>query len=190
MGIKKVEEHTGLITEKKRDIFRRHIFVIKSAGQNISVIVGKGLFDLHNIGDAITVGHIGKKLMNIRRSELSPEAAKWNRFIDEICGRQVEKLTAVQQNAVLPFWYDAEMNSCGHSGYFDLYTDVNKDDLVDCLNAIGAEHIALNFVEARSANPDDEYIETDNRFYEAVPSLADILMEYVSKHSNEIFEEI
>ena len=73
MNINNLQEHTGAIIKKNRDIFHRHLFTIDTGIQNISVVVGKGLFDLYNIGDIITVGHIGKKLVNIRPAEYRME---------------------------------------------------------------------------------------------------------------------
>ena len=50
---------------------------------------------------------------------MTDEAIRWNTFIEDICSRDRSVLTEIQKEAVLCFWYDAEMNSAGHCGYFD-----------------------------------------------------------------------
>ena len=35
------------------------------------------------------------------------QAEYWNRFIDEICYKELSDLTAIQRDAVICFWYDA-----------------------------------------------------------------------------------
>ena len=53
----------------------------------------------------------------------------WNRFIEEICYQDMENLSDIQRIAVLCFWYDAEMNSGGQSGYMDCYPDTDPKEL-------------------------------------------------------------
>ena len=36
-----------------------------------------------------------------------------------------ETLSPIQKKAVLCFWYDAEMQNGGHSGYLDCYPETN-----------------------------------------------------------------
>ena len=42
---------------------------------------------------------------------LSERDERWNRFISEVCYRDVTTLSEIQKKAVLCFWYDAEMNN-------------------------------------------------------------------------------
>ena len=59
---------------------------------------------------------------------MTEKALLWNRFIEEICYQDIEKLSEIQRMAVLCFWYDAEMSSGGYSGYMDCYPDTDAKD--------------------------------------------------------------
>jgi len=54
----------------------------------------------------------------------------WNRFIEEICGRDAETLSPLQKKAVLCFWYDAEEDDFEETdnAYYDF-----EPSLCDCL---------------------------------------------------------
>jgi len=123
-----------------------------------------------------------------RASRLSEEAIRWNRFIEEICILDANTLSPVQKNAVLSFQYDSEMNSGGHSGYFDGDPQTSPDELIAALHAIGAPHIAENFKDAFQRGEADDYERSDGIFYGFEPSLADILMKYVEHHKESIFQ--
>ncbi len=113
---------------------------------------------------------------------------KWNRFIEEICDRDVDTLSEMQKNAVLCFWYDAEMNSGGHSGYFDCYPDTIPQELIDAIIAVSYKEIADNYQKALNDGQNDDWIETDNAYYDFSPSLCDCLKEYIERHKDVIFE--
>ena len=68
----------------------------------------------------------------------------WNRFIEEIGDRDAGTLSPIQKKAVLCFWYDAEMQNGGHSGYRDCYSETNPDELEDAILTIGNKDIADN----------------------------------------------
>ncbi len=126
------------------------------------------------------------------KNNLSEKNKRWNKFINDICQqsngyKDVLKLNDIQRIAVLCFWYDAEMNSGGHSGYFDVYQDVDLNDLYNCLNAIGAKKIAKNLRRAIKSGTKDEYEKTDMTFYRLKPSLGDILEDYVEKNKDNLF---
>ena len=72
----------------------------------------------------------------------------WNRFIDEICYKELNDLNDIQRKAVIAFWYDAEMGSGGHGGYFDCYKDTDEEELYNILKEIGTEEIANNYKRA------------------------------------------
>ena len=133
-----------------------------------------------------------KKLLSKKtyqeQTPISPEATRWNKFIFEVCNREILSLSITQRSAVLAFWYDAEMNSGGHCGYFDCYSDIHPDDLVNALDAINASAFAENFIEAIKWGIEDDYEKTDNTFYQLMPSLSDLLMEYVELHKDDIFD--
>lgn len=53
----------------------------------------------------------------LKKYQLSEKDLLWNKFIDEICSRELSALNKTQKTAALAFWYDAEMNNGGHCGY-------------------------------------------------------------------------
>ena len=52
---------------RKRKCLGRYMFIISDKKEKVKVIVGKGLYEDYSVGDRLTVGHIGKMLINIRR---------------------------------------------------------------------------------------------------------------------------
>lgn len=119
---------------------------------------------------------------------MDEKSFRWNRFADEICDREMDELSELQQKAVLCFWYDTEMNSGGHSGYFDCYPDTDYQALYDALLLIGSKEIADNFKKALTdEEEEDGWMETDDAFYEFSPSLYECLSEFVENHKDEIF---
>jgi hypothetical protein len=119
--------------------------------------------------------------------KLSEEDIRWNRFIEEICFKEISTLSPIQKNAVLSFWYDSEMNSGGHSGYFDCYPETQPHELLTALDAIGALAMADNFKDALQTGEADDYETADNAFYSFEPSLTDVLMKYVERYKDDIF---
>ncbi len=129
---------------------------------------------------------IFKKNIKDEEGQLSDEAKRWNKFIDEVCMRDKSDLSPCQKAAVLSFWYDTEMYSGGHSGYFDCYPEVKQDDLIWALNEVGGEAYIDNFKQAVLNGESDDYIKADETFYSIQPRLTDILMNYVERHANEL----
>lgn len=129
---------------------------------------------------------------NLKNSpfEFSPDAQLWNRFIEEICFCDFAILTPILKNAVKSFRYDAEMNSGGHSGFFDCYPNISRDELIRSLNAIGAHTYAENYIEAVCNGENDDYIKTDHVFFNINPCLTDIIEKYVLTNATEIFKNI
>ena len=113
---------------------------------------------------------------------------RWDRFINEVCFRDIESLSAIQKQAVLCFWYDAEMNSGGHSGYMDCYPEIDTNELIDAIMIVGYKEIADNYQKAAIEGEKDGWIETDNAYYSFSPSLCACLEEYVEKHKDVIFD--
>ena len=111
----------------------------------------------------------------------------WNHFIETVCSRSPEELSLVQRVAVLCFWYDAEMNSGGHSGYFDCYPDTDPDELALAITKVSRQEIADNYRKAVSDGEDDGFEATDMAYYHFSPSLSECLMEFVEQHKAEIF---
>lgn len=112
----------------------------------------------------------------------------WNKFIEDICYRDMASLSEVQRKAVLCFWYDAEMNSGGHSGYMDCYPDTDTRELAAAILSIGYKEIADNYFKAVAEGKNDNWIETDNAYYNFSPSLCGCFREYVENNKEVIFE--
>lgn len=123
-------------------------------------------------------------------NKLSDNDILWNRFIFEICYRKNTILSPIQKNAVISFRYDAEMNSGGHSGFFDCYPNISKYELIHSLNAIGAHTYSENYIEAVHNGKEDDYTKTDNVFFNINPCLTDIIEKYVLANATEIFKNI
>ena len=107
-----------------------------------------------------------------KKQKLSDKALRWNKFINEVCSRDYSELSRIQKDAVLCFLYDAEINSGGHSAYFDCYKEVNIDELVRALNTVAYKEISDNFLQALNAGEKNGWIDEDNRYYEFSPSLS------------------
>ena len=120
---------------------------------------------------------------------LTEKDLRWNQFIDEICYKDISELNEIQKNAVLCFWYDAEMGSGGHSGYMDCYPDTNPKDLIKALKIVGNKEIANNYAKAVSDGEEDDFIETDTKYEEFSPSLSELLQEYVENNKEYIFDK-
>lgn len=64
--IKGYREHRGILKRKTKNIFGEYIFKVNDGTKTVSVKVGKGLFDMYKINSHVTIGYIGKKLINIK----------------------------------------------------------------------------------------------------------------------------
>lgn len=112
---------------------------------------------------------------------------RWHLFIEDVCTRDISSLSEVQKNAVLCFWYDAEMNSGGHSGYMDCYPETDPQDLENALLAVGNKDFADNYRKAVEEGAIDGWKDTDDRYFSFSPSLCDHIEDYVERHKDEIF---
>ena len=188
--MKEYNDFSGTIVKKSHNILFGYRFTLQSGSDTLTVSVGKGLYDIYSEGAQLIIGHIGKKLINIRPAGLSDDAMLWNSFIDTLCSVNVEELNEMndnQKNAVLSFWYDSEVNSGGHSAYFDMYPNMKYTDVMKALDFIGASCYAETLKSAVKHKNDDYDFETeDNEFYEAKPSLSDLLMKYVVSNKEKV----
>lgn len=110
----------------------------------------------------------------------------WNRFIEEICYKNIDKLSDIQKKAVLVFWYDSEINSGGHCGYFDCYPNTVPEELYSAIIEIGNKEIADNYMKAVQQGKYDGYEKADTAYYNFSPALADYLMNFVEKNKEYI----
>ena len=64
--IKNYKEHRGILVRKTKNIFGKYIFKINDGTETVLVKVGKEIFELYQLNEQLTIGFIGKKLINIR----------------------------------------------------------------------------------------------------------------------------
>ncbi len=64
--IKNYKEHSGFLFRKTKNIFGECIFKVNDGTKIVSVKVGKELFEMYQLNSQLTIGFIGKKLINIR----------------------------------------------------------------------------------------------------------------------------
>ncbi len=119
---------------------------------------------------------------------LSERDERWNKFISDVCFREESTLSDIQRKAVLCFWYDAEMNNGGFSGYADVYPDTDLKELEAALRDIANDDFADNLCKAVSEGENDGWQETDMAFYGFEPSLTSLLEEYVEANKDVIFD--
>lgn len=112
----------------------------------------------------------------------------WDIFIQHICFKEIESLSEMQKNAVLCYWYDAEMNSGGHRGYFDVYPETNPNELAKAIRVIANDEIAENYLKAIKDGEDDDFKKTDMVYYKFSPSLSDYLQKYVEENKDLILK--
>lgn len=119
---------------------------------------------------------------------MSEKDLRWNKFIEDICFRDISTLSPVQRKAVLCFWYDTEMNSGGYSGYKDCYPETDSDELEEAILTVAYMEIADNYHRAITDGEDDEWVKTDTAYYKFSPSLCDCLEQYVEENKDIIFD--
>ena len=119
---------------------------------------------------------------------LSERDERWNTFISDVCFRDESTLSDIQRIAVLCFWYDAEMNNGGFSGYSDVYPDTDLKELEDALREIANDDFADNLRKAINEGEDDGWQETNMAFYRFEPSLTALLEEFVEANKDVIFD--
>ncbi len=123
---------------------------------------------------------------------LTEKGERWNRFIYEVCDKELDELSGIQKAAVLCFRFDSEMQNGGYSGFFDWCPEIKPKELIAAIKLIGNKEIAKNFKMAlaehiRDDGEEDGYETVDNAYYDLEPSLSDLLMKFVEDHKEEIF---
>lgn len=136
-----------------------------------------------------------------KKEDRPPIPKDWNKFIYEVCDKDLDELSGIRRAAALCFWYDAELQNGGHSGFFDCQPEIDPEELISAINLIGSKEIADNFRKALDErkrygddddddDEDDGYETVDNAYYDFVPSLCDFLMRFVENNKEEIFRGI
>ena len=132
--------------------------------------------------------NIIKKLITKKEKypPLPVEGQIWNKFIEELCNKDLSELTDFQKAVVIIYQYDARVHNSGHSGYFEIYSHIEANEIVKSLSTIGASMYIDNFKEAHRRGEWDDHIDTDNIFYNLQPRLHDILEKYVALHADKL----
>ena len=120
---------------------------------------------------------------------MNERAKQWNRFVSEICMRDCASLNERQRDAVICFWYDAEMQNGGHSAYYDSDPIAAPEETESAIRRIGGDAITDNFRKTAETGASDDWQETDNAYDNFNPSLLTILMQYVDRHSDQILNQ-
>lgn len=60
------EEHRGILEKKVKNIWGEYIFKVNDGTKTVSVKVGKALFGMYQLNSQVTIGYMGKKLINIK----------------------------------------------------------------------------------------------------------------------------
>lgn len=128
-----------------------------------------------------------KKFKNNIENGHYDETDAWSSFIYTITTKELDSLNEIQRKAVLCFWYDAEVNSSGHYGFFDIYDNLDFNELYYALKDITNKEISDNFKSALKEKKNN-YDEEDNNYYSFNPSLTDYLEKYVENNKNEILK--
>lgn len=142
------------------------------------------------ISIAFTVYCIAKFIdIYIKRNPNSGEYKLWNKFIEEICTKDLDKLNEEQKNAALCFYYDREMNIGGHVCFFDQYQKVKSKDMRNALEEVSNRKFVTNFEEACTNGKEDNYEKTDAVYLRQSPCLTEYIEQYVITNKEKIFEE-
>ncbi len=119
---------------------------------------------------------------------MDEKANRWNRFINEICDKELSELTPVQRKAVICYHYMNEMYSGGFGCYFDSDLKAEPDELYNALTEVGNKEYADNFREALLPEAEEnEYEDADSAFNDIEPELDKLLEEYVENNKALIF---
>lgn len=110
----------------------------------------------------------------------------WNKFVSVVTMSDFKEFEEPLKSTALIFWYDAEVNNGGHSAYFDSYSNVLPEEIINALNNIGAYCFAHNLSDAYSCGQEDDYIESDRRFGCFTPPLIELLQNFVLSHAHEL----
>lgn len=146
------------------------------------------MFLLHTLRDRVRNMEFSDGFKKEQEYPLTEKDLRWNRFIDEVCSGDFFELSGIRKNAVLCFRYDAQMHNGGHALVVNCCEDVEMQDLMDAILAVGYREIADNLEKAVREGEKDDWLETDRAYYGFSPSLSDCLRDYVEQHKDAIFE--
>ena len=171
---------------------KKKVLLTASLVSTAMTMGGCGLFEVWNNQNRCVYGPPPDDYVTVtpvvEEPTMTEKNLRWNRFVEDVCFRDMDTLSEIQKNAVLCFWYDAEMNSGGYSGYMDCYPDTDPEELTAAILAVSYQEIADNYQKAVTEGEQDDWVETDLAYYKFSPSLCECLEEYVEKNRDVIFE--
>lgn len=172
------KETRGTLVKKYRNLFGQYVFVLSENGRKTKICVGKALFESTEIGTEWTMGHIQKKLINVRSGicvrtdeieklwKLSLQdiwsIADKNQFmiamsgwLDRKCkgGANPAVLSPEEKAVYVVDSFQSEVNNGGFSQYLYNGSGALAGELLASLTAIGADCTAEIYRDVLSLLP-------------------------------------
>ena len=172
------KETRGTLVKKYRNLFGQYVFVLSENGKKTKICVGKALFESTEIGTEWTMGHIQKKLINVRSGicvgtdeieklwKLSLQdiwnIADKNQFViamsgwlDRKCkgGANPTVLSPEEKAVYAVDSFQSEVNNGGFSQYLYNGSGALAGELLASLAAIGADCTAEIYKDVLSLLP-------------------------------------
>lgn len=172
------KETRGTLVKKYRNLFGQYVFVLSENGKKTKICVGKALFESTKIGTEWTMGHIQKKLINVRPGicvrtdeieklwKLSLQdiwsIADKNQFViamsgwlDRKCkgGANTAVLSPEEKTVYVVDSFQSEVNNGGFSQYLYNGSGALAGELLASLTAIGADCTAEIYRDVLSLLP-------------------------------------
>ena len=172
------KETRGTLVKKYRNLFGQYVFVLSENGKKTKICVGKALFESTKIGTEWTMGHIQKKLINVRPGicvrtdeieklwKLSLQdiwsIADKNQFViamsgwlDRKCkgGANTAVLSPEEKTVYVVDSFQSEVNNGGFSQYLYNGSGALAGELLASLTAIGADCTAEIYRDVLSMLP-------------------------------------
>ncbi len=172
------KETRGTLVKKYRNLFGQYVFVLSENGKKTKICVGKALFESTKIGTEWTMGHIQKKLINVRPGicvsadeieklwKLSLQdiwnIADKNQFViamsgwlDRKCkgGANPVVLSPEEKTVYVVDSFQSEVNNGGFSQYLYNGSGALAGELLASLTAIGADCTAEIYRDVLSLLP-------------------------------------
>lgn len=172
------KEMRGTLVKKYRNLFGQYVFVLSENGKKTKICVDKALFESTEIGTEWTMGHIQKKLINVRSGicvsadeieklwKLSLQdiwsIADKNQFViamsgwlDRKCkgGANTAVLSPEEKTVYVVDSFQSEVNNGGFSQYLYNGSGALAGELLASLTAIGADCTAEIYRDVLSLLP-------------------------------------
>lgn len=171
-------ETRGPLVKKYRNLLGQYILVLSENGKKVKICVGKALFESAEIGTEWTMGHMKKKLINVRpgiRASTDEIDKLWklslqdiwnivdkNQFViamsgwlDRKCkgGANPAVLSPAEKAVYVVDTFQSEVNNGGFSQYLYNGSGALAGELLASLTAIGADCAAAIYRDVLSLLP-------------------------------------